>query len=342
MKATLQLASLALPALLGLGLVLGQSPGPEPAPTAPEVVARIGEDEISLDEYKQHLFELFGLGALEDLVYVRLLEAEAASLGLAVTPEELDASWHEERRSMIARARGDERVMLETLTELGYTEETYRRRYEFSAKPALLEAKIARAQRTVSEEALLERFEFLYGVGGEKVVLRHLMLNHTRTRAERQAAGVTGAGLEHEAIEAAMDARGAELFAQLEAGVDFEALCRGASHDISVHQNGGVIPGYNYKHYGAEMAAAVRAAEVGALVAPFRSSAGLHLIRVEERTVTKLEDVRESLVTELMASDATYQERGALKLRLFREGNVSAPSVVGSHLLQKATEAAQR
>lgn len=273
---------------------------------------------------------------------MRLLDAEAASLGLTITTEELDASWNEERRSMIARARGDERVMLETLTELGYTPESYRRRYEFSARPALLEAKIVRAQRTVSDEALLERFEFLYGVGGEKVVLRHLMVNHTRMRADLQAAGATEAELSHEAIEAAIDARGVELFAQLEAGVDFEALCRGISHDISVHQNGGVIPGYNYKHYGPEMAAAVRAAEVGALVAPFRSPAGLHIIRVEERSVTSLDEVREVLVAELSAAQPTYQERGDLKLRLFRMGDVSAPSVVGSHLMKKATEAPQR
>ena len=104
-----------------------------------------------------------------------------------------------------------------------------------------------------------------------------------------------------------------------------------------MHQNGGVIPGYNYKHYGPEMAAAVRAAEVGVVTGPVRTNAGLHLIRVEERVVTKLEDVRAELVAELSAAEASYMERGALKQRLFREGDVRAPGLIGSRLVDAAT-----
>jgi parvulin-like peptidyl-prolyl isomerase len=298
------------------------------------VLARIGTTEITLDEYKQHLFELSGLSALEDLVYLRLLQSEAGRLGVTVEQAELDTAWEEERRSMITRARGDERIMLDTLVELGFTETTYRQRFEFAAGPALLEAKLVRASRVVDEADVQALFEQRYGVGGDQVTVRHLLISFTRTRTDLKQSGWTEEQLTREAVEAAMATRMAELAQRAGAGDDLESLARAYSHDISVHQNGGLIQGYNYKHYGPELAEAVRAAEVGVTSGPIQTQAGLHLVRVEERRVTDLEDVRSGLVAELTAAEASFAERGELKLRLFREGDVRAPGVVGSRLLE--------
>ena len=301
------------------------------------VLARIGDQDVTLEAYQQHLFEVLGLGMLEDLIYTRLLDAEAARLGLTITRAELDEAWDRERRSMIARAGGDPRVMLDALADMGHTEDTYRRRYDFSSRPALLEAKLVLATRAVEEDAVTELFERRFGVGGVQVTLRHLFLSATRTRAELRQAGTPEADLTPVAIDAAMVAKAEELVGRAGDGADLEALCRAFSHDISVHQNGGLIPGYNYKHYGPEMAAAVRAAEVGALTGPVRTSAGLHLIRVEDRVVTTLDEVRAELVAELTAAEPSYMERGLLKQRLFREGDVRSPGLIGSRLVKGAT-----
>ena len=67
--------------------------GDAPERFGADVLARIGQVEVTREEYEDHLFQVFGLGALEDLIYVRLLEAEAARMGVTISAEELEEAW---------------------------------------------------------------------------------------------------------------------------------------------------------------------------------------------------------------------------------------------------------
>ena len=166
---------------------------------------------------------------------------------------------------------------------------------------------------------ILERYERDYGVGGVKVQVRHLMLNRGRAKSEMLKQGRPAEELTPAAVEEWLRTRAAALLDELAAGASFESVARRESHDLSVHQNGGIIPGYNYVRYGPAMAEAVRAAEVGVPAGPVVTPSALHLIQVESRDVTPLGQVREEIIAKLKADPATWEEMRQLEIRL-RQG----------------------
>lgn len=302
-----------------------QVPEAVPAPLPEGMVARVGDAYITRDEYETYLFDLAGYGPLKDMAYQRLLEAELARLGLEVTQADLDAEWAREELALVARSGGDPQQLARELEQMGYGIEGYKRRFYIGARPKLLEERIILATREPTEEQVQEYFHRVYGEGGVKVQLRHLMLTRSKIRADLRTQRVVEAELTNERLDVELAARARAVLAELQSGKDFESVARRESADLSVHQNGGVIPNYNYRHYGAELASAVRAAAVGVVTGPVQTQAGLHIIRVEERTTTLLEDVRATILAELAAAEATYPERANLKMRLFREHPVQLP-----------------
>jgi hypothetical protein len=288
----------------------------------PEAVARVGGRLISLDEYKEELFRLNGYGPLGDFIHRRLLNAEGERLGLVVTESELEIAWNKEWTMMLARSRGNQAEVEANLQSLGYTIGRYRAQYFIGQRATMIENKIIKHLRIPEEKALRLQFDFQYGLNGERVVLRHLMLNRSRTKSALQAAATPAELMTNNHLDRAMEKKAVEILSKVREGQDFEALCRAESHDLSVTQNAGVIPGYNFKHYGSDVAKAAHTAPVGEVVGPITATAGLHLLRVESRVVTRFEDVKDVLFAELKANDASYAERAALTGRLFRETEV--------------------
>ncbi|MEO0652358.1 MAG: peptidylprolyl isomerase [Planctomycetota bacterium] len=325
--------------LLGLSVTLAAAPllagvdpstarqdaaTPDQAPLPSGAAATIdGQVEITIDEYKDHLLKLYGKGPLEEMVYQRLLDRELVTLGLAFDAEaaraRMEADW---QRFVDARHQGSlESVALE-LAQRGFTIEAYKAILLLEEQRQSKEAQIVFETRTVSDEQIAERFEQLYGVDGIRVEVRHLFLNRARYGSELRRAGAGPDEMAPEAIAAAMRARVEDYMRQLAAGADFETLARTHSHDLSVQQNGGLIPNYNYRRYGEPFAVAVRAAATGAAVGPVESPAGLHILRVESRTQTALEEVRDVVTESLMAADPTFTERNELRQRLFAAAEI--------------------
>jgi hypothetical protein len=288
----------------------------------PGVVARIGDKVITLEEYKEELFRLNAYGPLGDMIHRRLLDAEARRLQLKVTEDQLEAAWTQEWAMMLARSHGNTDEVMSNLDSLGYTKERYQAQYFIGQLATMQENLIIKKLRIPTEEQLRTQFDFAYGLDGEKVVLRHLMLNRSRTKSALQAKGTPPELLTNMHLDRAMDAKAKELMIRVAEGEEFDTLCRAESHDLSVNQNAGVIPGYNFKHYGEAIASAVHAASIGEVVGPVTGASGLHLLKVESRVMTKFEDVRELLFVELKAKEASYAERAALTGRLFRETKV--------------------
>jgi len=302
-----------------------EAPASRPAPLPPGAVARIGKDLITQDEYEAYLFQLAGYGPLRDFAYKRLLEDEAKRLGVEATQADLDAEWAREELALVARSGGDPAQLTADLDAMGYGYEGYKRRFLLGAAPKLLEEHIILATRTVKEPAVLEYFNRVYGEGGVKVVLRHLMLTRSKMKAELTTRRIPVAELTIPRLDLEISGRAKALIAELAGGADFETVAKRESADLSVHQNGGVIPNYNYKHYGNELADAVCAAEVGVISGPAQTQAGVHIFIVEERTTTTLEEARPAIIKALLVADATYPERAALKQRLLREHPVQLP-----------------
>jgi len=331
--------SLALPSLAGLltGLLAGlpglpgaaaSVAGPQDArttadePLPPGVAARVGDEQITFAEYQAYLLRIYGAGPLKDLVLSKLLEREAARLGLAVDEAEVDAELGRFWDGYVRRFRGDEQALERELAAAGFTVDAYRAKMREELRRDLLEARILLATRVVGEDALRARFEQRYGEGGVKVRVRHLLFTVARARADLARRGVPSAEIDDARVQVELDALCERARARLADGEAFELVARTDSHDASARQNGGFIPGYNYDRYGAGFADAVRAAEVGVVVGPIPSPVGRHLIEVTERVTTRLGQVRDELVAELSAEPPSWLERSELRLRLRAEARV--------------------
>ena len=311
---------------------LAQDPVPENSPPGGEpeareelpegVVARLGDQDITLQQYKDELFRIYGYGALSEFLYRRLLGKEALRLGIEVTAEQLELGWQKEWTAMLARSRGIELDVRNNLKALGYTVEQYKDQFLVGMHATLLEDQIIQTLRVPTEEQLRARFDLVYGLNGERVVLRHLMLNRSRTKTALRAVGTPNELMTNDHLDAEIARRAAELLALAQGSEDFETLCRANSHDISVAQNGGVIPNYNFKHYGSDIADAVHAATVGEVFGPIQAPAATHLLKVESRVITEFAAVKEALIAELMADPPSNIERAALKDRLTSETTI--------------------
>ena len=310
-----------------------QDPSPENSPSAKDdeatpadlpdgVVARLGDVDITLADYKDELFKIYGYGALNEFLHRRLLATEAARLKIQVTEAELAKGWDQEWTAMVARSRGSEKDVIQNLKALGYTAAQYKDQFLVGMHAKLLENRIIQTLRVPTEVQLRARFDLDYGLNGERVVLRHLVLNRSRTKAAMRAVGTAPELMTIEHIDKEIERKAAELFTQAQGDVDFEELCRQSSHDLSVAQNGGVIPNYNFLHYGEEIAAATHAAPVGKVVGPIKLSAGTHLLKVESRVVTDFAKVRSVLNATLMAMEPSHAERAGLKARLAAETKI--------------------
>ena len=295
-----------------------QEVGPAPAEDRlpPGLAARIDDATISIEEYKEFLLRVYGAGPLQELVLTRLIEREATRLGITVAEEELDAELDGFWQNYLKRFRGDAEALRRELSAAGFTEETYLAKMRAETRRNLLEARIVLGSREISPAMLEERFERVYGKDGVRVELRHVLFTRARTKALLRQRGVPEPELTVARIEAEVEALAQAALERLAAGADFEALAREQSHDVSVHQNGGRIPGYNYERYGPEMAAAVRAAEVGRTSGPVQTAVGLHVIEVTSRTTHTLDEVRAELEAQLAAEPVTWRERNELRRRL--------------------------
>lgn len=294
-------------------------------PGAPErTLARFADGtELSSTTYSEYLIEQTGLQPLREYVFLELLRAEAERAGVALAEGELDAAVEERWLGFLdARFRGDRTALEAEFAEAHMLPRTYRFQLRGSLLRELLLPRLALQRREVTDEGVAAAFEQEYGAGGVRVVVRHLLLNRGNTRRLLERQGVPPNTLDADALDRHMLAKADELLAELRGGASFESVARRESHDRSVHQNGGVIPGYNYIRYGEVFADAVRAAEVGAVVGPVQDTDRVHLLVVEERVVTPFEDVREELRAKLALADPGWDELMAVEAAIWAENPV--------------------
>ena len=291
-------------------------------PLPPDVAATIDDIVITMEEYRDFLLAVYGSGPLEDLIHRRLLEREAERLAITVTEEEIAAEDARFWDLFLRRFRGDMNAMQRELAAAGFDEETYRAKMREEHRANLIEMRICEEERDVTAEMISQRFERDYGQAGVKAEVRHILLTPARLKAELKKRGVARNELTDPFVAEKLREKAIDILTRLRGGGDFAEVARQESHDISVHQNKGFIPGYNYKRYGPELAEAVRSAEVGRIVGPIETQAGLHVIEVTARTTTKLADVGHEIAATLAGEPATWKERNELRFRLRKEATI--------------------
>ncbi len=319
----MKITSVLLPLGLALPLILPPRTSLQAHETQDAIAARIGEETISLSEYKDYLLEIYAKGPLKNLIDRRLLQREADRLGIEVDPEQLELATQREWDSYLRRFKGVEAGFVAEIEAQGFSREAYYNGLRDRKRDEQLAAAICLQTRTLSESDVRERFNQQYGLDGVAVEVRHIFFTPARLRIELQRQGKSKAELTPEHLDKVLREKATALLVELRAGGDFAALAAENSHDISAPKNGGMIQGYNYRTYGDEFAVAVRTAALGVPFGPVQTKAGLHLIEVTSRRQTNFDDVRAELEAAMMLDEPSWKETNQLRLDLLERTEVT-------------------
>ena len=279
----------------------------------PGSVAQVNGRLITLDAYKDYLFAVTGLRPLNDMISTMLLEEEALKYDVTVTDVEIE----EKLRSHMAdyrekRHKGDQVSLDRELAAQGFDEAGYMAKLRIEFRRDLLQERLVLLTRVVTDEQKERFFERRYGIGGEKVVVRHCWVSPNRLVNEAVRSGTPAREVDRAAMEIQAEKTIRESRSRIMGGEDFAAVVQQQSHDLATRDKGGVIPDYNYMHYGDVFAGQVRSLETGTVSEPFKTPAGWHVVRVDSRTTTTLEDVVDEIVEELLAQPPSWQEKSSL------------------------------
>lgn len=100
-----------------------------------------------------------------------------------------------------------------------------------------------------------------------------------------------------------------DLYNQLQEGADFAELATEHTEDPGSKENGGLYAGVPVSQWAPEFKQASLEQEINEIGQPVKTMYGYHIIRVEDRSVMPLEEVREPLLNELAGQKfMTYYE----------------------------------
>jgi hypothetical protein len=257
------------------------------APGLPRgVLARVNGKYVTVEDYTRYLFVHFGRSKLDELLQRILIEEEAGRLGIEITPDDVEKEV-EGRVESTARAvfNGDRARMEADLRRRGLTLAEHRESLRQTvAYDLLADACIVKA-REIGEDEIRSRFERLYGEGGVRHELRHILVAVPAPDARVPAGAPPSRDAARKEAEGILD--------RLEAGADFVELVRARSDDALSRQNDGRIPVYRPGIFGEEFDGAVAAlSEEKPTSGVVSSPRGFHIISLIRREVTPLEAKR--------------------------------------------------
>ncbi len=276
--------------------------GGEP-PKLPEGVLAIVEgEEVTLEAYKDYLWQVERRTWLRGFVDQMLLEKKARELGVTVSEEEVRRKVEEEtQRDVELFHKGDVQAWRSALAKRWWTPADERARKAVKLRSELLQAACVLATRVVTEEQIRKRFERDYGPGGIDYELRQIVVSARR-------AGVRTPDPD---FEAKARAKAERILRELRDGADFEEMVSLYSDDAWTKPQGGAIPKYRPNLYRSEeFDAAVRSlTEPGQLSGLVKTRRGFHILQLIRRRVTNYEDVKEELRQILTKAEPEPMER---------------------------------
>ena len=297
-----------LPLLVLASPLLQEPEAPEPLP--PGIVARVGDREVTRQEYLDFLYVRFGKRALNEYLSNILLEQEAARYGIAVDEEEIDRLVEEREEAARNNPRGG--IFEEDLQRNGQSLEMFRSVIRTEVRRDRLSHALVMATRVVTDDKLRQEFEREYGAGGVRLQVRHMVVMPNFLKAERIRAGAKPNEVDMEEVRAEarrLAERGRE---RVLGGEDFASVVAEVSHDRVTRDKGGEIANYNGRLYGPAFRAALDTLQPGDVSAVVESGAGFHVIQLVDRTETSLDSVREALTQRMLEAEPTFQEKSAL------------------------------
>ena len=287
-----------------------------------------GRSDASLAEFKggtvdtatylRYLAARLSKRYLEDLAFDLLLARECEALKIARSAPAL-------ARPLAVQRKLDSRRRLD-----GEAEGRLSCKFANEAlRQSRLDA-LSRYHRGRDAEAIRARFDHRYGVGGQRVRVRQILVSFTATRKRLAASGKAE---NEKAVVAEAKARAERIHGRIMTGASISSLLD-QSDDRTTRRllagsesrdKAGFLDGYNYDRYGAAFADAVRSLKVSDVSVPIRTEQGYHLIELEAREVTRFEDVEALVRKEVMTGPAKPAEIAILRSGLFKKYELVLP-----------------
>jgi len=276
-------------------------------PLPPEVAAKVDGKPISKADYQDYLYQSLGKRPLHQLIDRRLVIAAGETYGIVIPVTALQAIF-DERVLQAHQGRGEKQFEV-SLRDAGLSLELFEANLRKDILQELTLDELVRQTRVPTDTRIHKAFEAKFGADGVRVEVRHILVMPHFLRANMIKAGVDARSIDQDKLMVDAERLAGECHEKLLTGADFKAMVQEYSHDQVSLRSEGLLPSYRPGLYGPAFTNAVATLEPGSFSDVLKSGAGFHVVLLESRTVTKLEDVRFELTEEVMNAAPTWQER---------------------------------
>jgi len=272
-----------------------------------EVAAMVDGEAISQADYENYLYQSFGKRPLHQLIDRHLVIAAAKAY--RITPSaEAQQAISEERVIQAYQGRSEQQFLV-SLRDKGLSKAMFEDNLRKDILQELTLDELVRQTRVPTDTRLNKAFEAKFGVGGVRVSVRHILVMPHFLRAEMIKGGADARSIDQAELKLKAKDLALTCRKRLRAGADFVTLVQEYSHDQVSLRSEGLLPSYRPGLYGPAFTNAVASLKPGEFSEVIESGAGFHVVMLESREVTKLENVRAALIEEVMNAMPTWQER---------------------------------
>jgi parvulin-like peptidyl-prolyl isomerase len=284
------------------------------------VLARLNGREIRVDEYAGYLLASMGKSRLDEYIDRLLVEEEAKRHEITVAPDSVESSVTERIDRIVKSVyKGQQEAYLANLARRRSSLEEEKAKLRQERYYDLLRDAIILKTRQPSPADIQREFEKLYGEGGVRYTLRHILIaarptgiTAPRSADEGAAAKTAGMRTKAEAKELAE-----KVLKELQTGGDFGQAVKQYSDDALTKKNDGRIPVYRKEYLGDDFHRAVsQLTPESPLSGIVESPRGFHIIQLVEKKVTRLEDVKADMEKAVKTEPPTAKERLELVAKL--------------------------
>jgi hypothetical protein len=277
------------------------------------VLARLNGRDITMEEYSGYLLASLGKSKLDEYIDRLLIGEEAKRLGIALGQEQVEAALEERLdRTIKSLYQGSKERFEESLKKKRLKVEEYKSKLRQELYYDLMVEQVILKQRAVTDEAVRQEFERVYGREGVQYVLRHVLVAKGRSTEKE------GPRTDLEARE-----RAEKVLKEIQEGKDFVQAVKEYSDDAYTQRNEGRIPHYRKGLYGEEFDAAVaQLTPEKPMTGVVVSARGYHLVQLVERRVTRFEDVEKDLREAVKNKPASAREKQELAAGLREKAKI--------------------
>jgi hypothetical protein len=277
-----------------------------------EAVARIGDRDLTASEYGQWLVEQHGYVFLDAFVLEKLLLLEADRVGVMPTDDDVERAYEDEVQDMVDRLfNGDREAWYQAQVRKGNDPAHVGPRRKHELKIMLCMNRIAKRDRVITDEQISARYAAIYGDLEEAITVEVLFFDLYSGMADDAIRP------ELSVLDQRTRARADAVRARLLEGATIRSLLPLSDPVESDFVSVGRVDTWRRDLLGPEVDLAISRLDDGGDVAPLvKVWNGYWVVRLVERRIVTLEDVREELLTGLLEQPVSGAEQSLVRERL--------------------------